>query len=416
MNDTHYQRLTRPALWCALLLQAIGLAAPAIGQTKVSIVKVSGAFGTEITKQPFVEALEQAGRAGVEVLVIVWDSQGGRADIGMTVGEAISAAPEGVRVVSVVDRAFGATVFGLAASDELLVLEGSHGKTVISFGIESEAPEGETDEQRTERLKGLESLRERSLEQVLTHASESGQAVGAYRAMIEPTATYTATVSGMRIPLDDSAEETLELSPVSAAESGLAGAVESVKPELIAAALGLESFELVRSPSTKYTVRQKTVTALMRRVVVLERQLLKEVDNVVDEWGRLEASIEYTEEANPLKFDYPSTQAGANRLLTGPAQIRWTTQTNEYGSRLTKLKRLMEKAARSKDQLNKLVLDRNAAIERVSESIGCPHRAKGITIDLTETDIEGLDQIWEWCLDEIEWCKRNQKRSLIRGG
>lgn len=403
------------ALALGLALSVLASASAAVGQTKISVVKVKGDFGTEISRQPFDEAIKQAQASGVEILVFVWNSQGGRADVGMTVGESIANAPDGVRVVSVIERAYGATVFGLAASDDLLVLEGSNGKTVVSFGIENEEPEDETAEERAERIKGVEGLREASLDQVVSHAAASGQPVAAYRAMIEPSATYTALVGETRIPLDVSMEETMELSPVSASESGLARSVDSTKPEAIAAALGLETFELVRTPSTKYTIRQKTVTTLMRNVTVVERRLIKEVANVVDEWGRLKAAVDYTESADPRNFKYESTPAGDNRLLTGAAQRRWTAQVQEYGNRLTRLKRLMETAARSKDQMNDLVVDRNAAIQLVTDSIGCEHRTKGITIDFTQTEVEGLDSIWDWCLSQIEWSKRNQKRNLVSG-
>ncbi|MFG0306308.1 MAG: hypothetical protein ACF8Q5_08860 [Phycisphaerales bacterium JB040] len=410
MNQNQDSRTRRALRRLAPTLAMLLVSLQAMAQPKMSIIRVEGDFGVDITRQPFEDALRQAGISGVDIVVFVWDSQGGRSDVGMTVGDTLADAPEGVRVVSVIDRAFGATVFGLAASDELLVLEGSSGKTVISFGIDEEVPEEETDEQRTERLKAIEELRARSLEQVVAHATERGQASDVYRAIMDPSATFAADVDGARVPLDGSTEETLELNPATASDSGLARPAGSERPEDIAEALGLESFELVRTPATKYTIRQRTVAALMRNVTVVERKLIKTFDDVLDDWSRLEAAVEYTRAADPHQFEYMSTPAGDDRLLTGQAQRQWTANVREYGSRLTKLKHLMESAARGKDRMNALVLERNAAIELVSASIGCQHRTKGITIELTETDIEDLDSIWDWCLNQIEWCKRNQHR------
>lgn len=412
MKGKQNAQTKRAARWLVTTLAMLLTTQPAIAEPTLSVIRVEGDIGVEITRQPFEDALRQAELSDVDIVVFVWDSQGGRIDAGMTIGETLANAPEGVRVVSVIDRAFGATVFGLAASDELLVLDGKSGKTVLSFGIDVEEPEDETEEQRTERLKAIEDLRARALEQVVDHATEHGQASAVYRALIDTSATFTAVVDGARVPLDESTEETLELNPLTASESGLTRPAEAATPEDIAAALGLESFELVRTPATKYTIRQRTVTALMRNVTVIERNLIKTVGNVVDEWSRLEAAVEYTEEANPANFTYESTQAGSKQLLTGPAQRQWAANVREYGTRLTKLKRLMESAGRNKDRMNQLVLERNEAIERVTASIGCEHRIKLITTELTETQIEGLDNLWAWCLNQIEWCKQNPERQF----
>lgn len=381
-------------------------------ETRVAVVELQGAFGQEIIASAVEAALLRAEKESCEAIVFTLESDGGLTHDARTIANLINDHPDHCRIFTVASTALSASVWLLAASDELAMTNGGSVGAAAAITVSSDGTVKPVEQKRASALAGM----------LASLADSNGQNGAFYRAFTDQLAELwfydiapTPLVSNHRLDKPggiqlDTDKNILTLSSAQAEKYGFASVTSSLSNADLSKLVSMGALDFREGPQKAY----RGAAARYQKAIARSD---REQDKINEYHDQIEMLIKKTDEQirraetlDPRKMTLWYYESDG--LLTPSSQIRWRRAVSEERTAWHTVVSYLEEIA----SIEKKAISAANRRERLLAQIATMRHAdtpESVSAAIDSSTKAELEVRWEHAQERIRWCNSHEKRYMI---